>query len=50
MLLELFGEFHPFEFKFFGLVGDGLKLVVELACSSSLASLRSIADTRLEAS
>ena len=31
MLLKLFGEFHPFEFKFFGLVGDGLKLVVELA-------------------
>ena len=30
-LLELFGKLHPFEFEFFGLVGDGLKLVVELA-------------------
>ncbi len=31
MLFELFGEFHPLEFEFFGLVGDGLQLVVELA-------------------
>ena len=30
-LLELFGKLHPFEFEFFGLVGDGLKLFVELA-------------------
>ena len=31
MLLELFGELHPLHFEGFGLVGDGLQLVVELA-------------------
>ena len=30
-LLELFGELHPLHFKGFGLVRDGLQLLVELA-------------------
>ena len=30
-LLELFGEGHPFEFEFFGLVRNSLQLLVELA-------------------
>ena len=31
MLLELFGELHPFHFEGFRLVRDGLQLLVELA-------------------
>lgn len=30
-LLELFGELHPLHFEGFGLVRDGLQLLVELA-------------------